>query len=1216
MDKAKQNKSTESVITHDYRYLLHDAFFNYAPDPIMIISYDGYILDANQKTLEILEYDEKEIKSLHMLDISVYLRKLSGKKKPPDLHTQPGEERIIQDNLLTKSGREVEVEAHIKASETNGNIYSWVTLRDISKQKHAEKKQKQKLEEASLIKKFMQSLIESPNQEDIYNLLNKYLLEILPGSIITISTYYPEEGTLTLSKTAGLKTARSDIMSLIKHSPVNMRFPLSTNYYNKLLSSKLINISDSIHPMAETILSESLARRIEKLINFGSAYAMGISKDSHLYGSVVILIPRGSEMHKKELIQTLIRQASVAIQRSYFDRELSKKKGLLSRTEEISHVGTWEYDLKSEKVIWSEELYRIYGLKPESTVIDSNIIRKLIHPDDLQRVEGTLLRSKLNSNNYNIEFRIITPEGEVRHILNVIEVLRDENGRPEKLSGISVDQSRQKESEIKLKKTIEKYESVVNNAIEAIFVVQGDSFRFMNPTCMELTGYTYEEFISYKFMDLVHPDDRELVVERNRCRLQGADFPPYDIRFKKKDGSMVWISLNATKIEWEGKDAILCFATDISERKKAEKELARSRQELNQFLSAADDMVYVQNLEGNYTLLNNYLEKLGYEMPAGKLRLDYWLENIHPDDRSRIIYFFDKEAGKKERHHDEYRVKDAWGNWHWFDLKMVAQKDDKNKITGYYCIDRDITTQKENQEKLVKAKKRAELNARKNQSLLEAIPDMMFLFDSNGIIVDSHTGHENNYLVPGEKFLKQNIHDVLPADLAQLTAHKIRLTLETNKNQIYNYTLNENGQESIFEARMVCVDKNHVITIVRDITERNRMIAELEQAKEKAEESDRMKSAFLAAMSHELRTPLNAIIGFSELIKSNDFETRTREFSNIILSNGKHLLELINSILNISSLEAGDRKLKIKPTNIPEFAGSIFSVLKSEIVARGKSHIKTIFTPDGSLDEKVILIDNTKVKQILVNLLSNAVKFTNKGFVEFGYYHENDSLHFYVKDTGIGISKQDMNLIFEQFRQLDSTDSYSTDGVGLGLSISKKLAELIGAKIEVSSDLHHGTTFVLILPQILTYEEDAPESIAKKTNPKKSAEKLQTDKQLNILIAEDEDSNFMLIDTLLQSINCRVIRAENGQKAVDLFKSHSIDIVLMDMKMPIKSGYEASKEIKTINKDVPVVAVTAYAMHGDEKRALDAGCDYYITKPVNKNKLFSTLNEITRKINN
>jgi PAS domain S-box-containing protein len=382
----------------------------------------------------------------------------------------------------------------------------------------------------------------------------------------------------------------------------------------------------------------------------------------------------------------------------------------------------------------------------------------------------------------------------------------------------------------------------------------------------------------------------------------------------------------------------------------------------------------------------------------------------------------------------------------------------------------------------------------------------------------------------------------------------------------------------------------------------NELNKELQQEKKKAEESDKLKSAFLANMSHEIRTPMNAIIGFADLLNQPNLQPqKTEMYVQIINSNSHQLLTLINDIIDISKIEAGLINISKSVININSLIKELYTI--HSVLANRKS-IKIKY--NCGLDDKncVFELDDIRLKQVLNNLLSNAIKFTSIGSIEYGYTYNKGQLDFFVKDTGIGIPEEYHHQVFERFRQVENNNKRKYGGTGLGLSISKALVELMGGQIGLESQQGMGTTFKFTIPV-------KPEVISGATKISGSQNELVSWPNKTILIAEDEINNYQLLDELLSSAGAKTLYASNGLEAVDLFSSNkNIDLVILDIKMPEMDGFEALAHIKKINPKITVLAQTAFAMPEDKNIALAAGFDYYITKPVIKEKLYSIINGI------
>lgn len=379
---------------------------------------------------------------------------------------------------------------------------------------------------------------------------------------------------------------------------------------------------------------------------------------------------------------------------------------------------------------------------------------------------------------------------------------------------------------------------------------------------------------------------------------------------------------------------------------------------------------------------------------------------------------------------------------------------------------------------------------------------------------------------------------------------------------------------------------------------------QLEISKQKAEESDKLKSSFLANLSHEIRTPMNAIVGFSDLLKNPDLaENEKSEYLKIINKSGTNLVSIIEDLIEMSKIDALQIKPKYKGINLNKCIRELYETIKVTIPKEKQIDFHVIECSNPI--EKYLLTDETKLKQILVNLIANAIKFTEEGSISFGYeVYENDkTVVFTVKDTGKGIDEKNLKVIFDRFLRVEDHFDAESSGLGLGLAISKAYIEMLGGTIAVNSSFGNGSVFTIKIP--LVFDESEKKNM-KKTNA--SFHHIAGNE--TILVAEDDNINFLLIEKILQLRNYTILRANNGQEAVDIcLANKEIDLVFMDVKMPVMNGLDAFKIIKETNPDLIVIAQTAYSSAEDKEMILNLGFKNYITKPLNKEKIFELLDE-------
>jgi signal transduction histidine kinase/CheY-like chemotaxis protein len=414
--------------------------------------------------------------------------------------------------------------------------------------------------------------------------------------------------------------------------------------------------------------------------------------------------------------------------------------------------------------------------------------------------------------------------------------------------------------------------------------------------------------------------------------------------------------------------------------------------------------------------------------------------------------------------------------------------------------------------------------------------------------------------------------------------------------EIYEANIRLEGQqrEVMVQNHELEKHRNNLEQLIFDRT------VELEEALRKARESDHLKSAFLANMSHEIRTPMNAIVGFSSLLDDKDITQKERkEFIELIHANSGSLLMLINDILDLTLIEANQLVIRAEPFSLNDLVDQIISYFKLRTRGSGFS----IRVNHSLLEEDLVLLsDKFRLKQILSNFMSNACKFTNSGMVELGSKKNNDRLQLYVRDTGIGISEKNMQHLFERFRKLGEESTATVRGAGLGLAISKRLADLLGGTIEVQTEPGKGSVFTFSIPFDLVVSQTR---ITKEPVIKEHA-KDWADKR--ILVVEDEKANYLYLQRILEKTHATITWAENGMEAVNYIESGShFDLILMDIKMPLMDGTEALKQVKSKKPGQLIIAQTAYARTEDEIAFRQQGFDDYISKPINRKDLFEML---------
>lgn len=478
--------------------------------------------------------------------------------------------------------------------------------------------------------------------------------------------------------------------------------------------------------------------------------------------------------------------------------------------------------------------------------------------------------------------------------------------------------------------------------------------------------------------------------------------------------------------------------------------------------------------------------------------------------------------------------------------------------------------------------------------------------------------------ISSENAIRMNDFDYYPPEMAQQKRKEDMEIAATGKGMHWIMEgKDKNGNLLILDKQKIMVESEDfspiIVSIEWDITQLELMRRELIESKEKAETSDKLKSAFLANMSHEIRTPLNAIVGFSRIISESDNAEERREYYEIVDANNERLLQLINEILDLSKIESGIVEFTYGPVRLHTLCKEIHDAH----VFRCPQGVELRFdSPDEALS---IHSDKNRIFQVFSNLIGNAFKFTTEGSVSYGYKQEGERVVFYVKDTGLGIEPEKLGRVFQRFAKLNNF----AQGTGLGLSICKTIIERLGGEIAVSSEVGTGTTFTFWLPlenviqdtetgtnshlpseavgtqpsEVLPAKED---TIRPKEETTEKEEDLRAiaagTEKATILIAEDTDSNFDLLNAILGR-KYRLVRAKDGMEAVTMYDEVNPDLILMDIKMPNLDGLEATRIIRQLSAEVPIIAQSAYAYEHDRNAAEEAGCNDFISKPIAQEKL-------------
>ncbi len=743
------------------------------------------------------------------------------------------------------------------------------------------------------------------------------------------------------------------------------------------------------------------------------------------------------------------------------------------------------------------------------------------------------------------------------------------------------------------------YRKVIANALHIASMACHLSKLGLDPD-IDIIGKTDFEVVSKENADRYFADDQKVIRDgQSIINKEEEGFGP--------DGKKIWLLISKIPIrDHDGKiNGMIGITTDITERKLSLEAVIKERSLLRTLIDNLPNGVFVKDREYRKIIVNpiHTIEVMGHLKHLGM--------NAEIDILGKTDFeVFPEKLAKKFFTDDQKIVRDGLvilnneglgyyedGKQQWLLVSKIPLRDKNGEIIGMVGVTTDITERRYAEEAL-------KTSEQKFRTIFDNASDGMFLLDPEArkfvmcnLACLKMLGYSN------KEFLNLDIAAIHPSEELSFIFEQLEKTLK-GEEEIRRDIKFKRKDGTIFSAdlsptRVTIADKSRVLIVFRDITERLFIETELRTAKEKAEESDKLKTAFLQNMSHEVRTPLNGIIGFSDMITNPDLTTEKREqYFKIIRNSGDQLVAIVNDIITVATIEAGQEKPHEKESDINKLLQSIKSQYFPQIETKNLSFSVTSALTD---DETFVLVDETKLHQILSNLVSNAIKFTTEGYIKIDCRLEGNYIKFTIEDTGIGILPEKHEIIFDRFFQIDYSETRSYGGTGLGLSIVKSYVHYLNGEIYLDSKPGKGSTFYFTIPYVPVIKEDKSAKVSLESENEGLAGKV-------ILIAEDDNNNYEYLQEVLLDEKVKIIRAKNGKEAVEMCKSNpEIDLVLMDIKMPVLDGNEATKQILKFRKNLPIVAQTAYALLKDRQEAIDSGCVDYISKPINHNKLMEIL---------
>jgi PAS domain S-box-containing protein len=891
------------------------------------------------------------------------------------------------------------------------------------------------------------------------------------------------------------------------------------------------------------------------------------------------------------------------------EEALRESEVLLKRAQAIAHLGSWELDLLNDRLIWSDEVYRIFGLEPQEFGATYEAFLEAVHPDDRAAVDAAYSGSLSEGrDSYEIEHRVVRKsDGEIRIVHEKCEHFRDASGRIVRSVGMVHDITERKRAEEAQRESEARYRTLFENMLDGfayckmLFDDHGRPSDFVylsvNNAFGKLTGL--ENVTGKKVTDVIpgiKESNPELFEIYGRVAVTGQ--PEKFVVEVKPLG--IWFSVSAYSME---REYFVAVFDNITDRKRAEDALKESETRFSTVFHSSPVGIGIARLaDGKFIDMNDaFLAIYGYthEEAIGHTALE--LEMWDPIARESLVTELEKQ-GRVQNVEMKFRKKSGNTGDLLVSVELI-ELGDEMCILGLLT---DITERKRAEEALLHSEQRFETLA---AATFEGI-----LISEHGRIIDANdqlarlVGYELNELIG------LDVAAILPPEeqdrvLANIMAGRdIKLEHELVRKDGSRCFVETHGKTIRQQGRQIR------LTAIHDITERKRYEEEFIQARQAAEAANRAKSQFLANISHELRTPMTGVLGMLELTLEEELAPKQRQYLETVQRSAEALLRLLNDILDFSRIEAGAITLAEEPFNLEWCVRSAMELLAIEAQRKGLELALEIAPGTPGVVEG----DEGRVRQVLVNLIGNAIKFTDQGKVTIHIAKgekaadRGHEITFAVTDTGIGIPEDKKELLFQTFSQVDASSTRRHGGTGLGLAISKGVVERMGGRISFASTENRGSTFFFTLPLrevVMPAAAGPPAGEAPVPQAGEAYGKL--------LLVEDDPKNRALLETVLRNRGYDIDLAGNGREAVALWEKGKYALVLMDVQMPQMDGFEATRLIRQMERErggyTPIVALTAHAFPEDEATCIAAGMDAYVAKPIDFQQLYRVIADIAVK---
>lgn len=1124
----------------------YDHLLDFTPDAFFQTDVHGKILMSNEKAVLLTGYGNNELKSLNISDL------LPGTETKTQFFRLASSDlkkiQFAEQQIRRKNGELIEIE--IYSRRLPDGIYESF-IRDISDKKH-----------------FADSLHNS-------ELRYKRLVENSPDIVYSFSTK------------RGRSYHSDQVIHILGYTPEQLKSDPML-WYN--------SIHPDDQPMVDRVLKSTvMGHHIDmeyRILTSDGSWKWLHDRSLHMY-------------HVKD--ETIIDGLAMDItRRKVTEIELQFTKETYQDIFNTLTEAIFILDPSGNFIEVNNGAEKLYKMTREDLIGKSPESLAAPELNDMQEIERMMREVFQTSIPVNFEFWGQRKTGEIFPVEVIIK--RGNYFGTDVMIATARDITERKSNEEALRESEEKYRKIAENISDVIFTTDLDfNVLYVSPSIERLYGEPaelamqremnekfseadIEKFYSILEKELVR--DKDPGIDKNRTITIEAEL-------KKVDGSIIHISSSLTFIRNKDGQPVGIQGTtrDITEKINADKKLKQSEERFREL----GTMLPVAVFETTSDLILTFANKKAFELfgytEEDLIKGFMCLEILAPSERENAMRLMQNNTVGNKPVIFEFLAKHKNGSFFPIVLHIntILEND---TLVGYRGIAIDISERKKT-EALIRE------SEEKFRSLALLSPFAIMIYQDDRWVYTNPAG-ENITGYSADELINMNFESFVSEEYVSVIRDRSQHN-QTGEQQTASFEIKiitKEGTEKWMYFLSTFIEFNGIpaeLIAAADITQRKQSEAELIRAKSKAEESDRLKSAFLANLSHEIRTPMNGILGFLELLKEINLSNEEKNyFIDVVNESSQRLLNTINDIIEMSKIDSEQIELHLSEVNLEKEMQYHYNFFKQ---ITEKKDIHLICNQNIQDESAIIETDKSKLDSILVNLINNAILFTDRGSVEFGNFLDGSMIIFYVKDTGCGIPVHRQHAIFDRFVQADLSTTRQKEGSGLGLSIAKAYTEMLGGKIWYTSEEGLGSTFYFSIPY-------TPRKAKTAFKPPVSVKELPTEQVIKILIAEDDETSFRYLECILNNKNIVLIHTVSGEDTIEVMKkNHDISIILMDIRMPGMNGFEATKKIREFNQKIPIIAQTAYALDGDREEAINTGCDDYISKPINRNKLLQIIRQ-------